>query len=167
MCMCAPVRVLNRGGAMNYVAGGWQMSSIVTIQSGGAFAVTALGGAARVNTGSDQRPNRLRDATLSSSSRDILRWFDTDAYTFAPLYTFGSEETRTLIMPGLANADVNLKKAFALKESVNLEFRAEFFNFFNRTNFGQPGSVLGSPNYGIIGTHGPARVSQMSLKLVF
>ncbi len=158
---------LNRGGALNYVVGGWQMSSIVTIQSGGAFAVTALGGGARVNTGSDQRPNRLRDATLSSSSRDILRWFDTDAYTFAPLYTFGSEETRTLIMPGLANADVNLKKAFALKEGVNLEFRAEFFNFFNRTNFGQPGSVLGSPNYGIIGTHGPARVSQMSLKLVF
>lgn len=129
--------------------------------------MTEQGGSARVNTGSDQRPNRLRDATLSSANRDIFRWFDTDAYTFAPLYTFGSEETRTLIMPGLANVDVNLKKAFLLKEGINLEFRAEFFNFFNRTNFGQPGSVLGSPNFGIISTHGPARVSQMSLKLVF
>ena len=44
--------------------GGWQLSSIVTFQSGGAFAVTVQGGAARVNTGSDQRPNRLRDANL-------------------------------------------------------------------------------------------------------
>jgi hypothetical protein len=83
------------------------------------------------------------------------------------MYTFGSEETRTLIMPGLANVDVNVKKAFLLREGMNLEFRAEFFNFFNRTNFGQPGSVLGTPNFGIIASHGTARVSQLSLKLVF
>lgn len=158
---------LNQGGALGYIVGGWQLSTIGTIQSGGAFAVTTQGGAARVNTGSDQRPNRLRDAALSSSERSITRWFDTDAYVAAPLYTFGTEETRTLIMPGLANVDVNLKKAFTLRESVNIEFRAEFFNFFNRTNFGQPGSVLGTPNFGLIAGSGPARVSQMSLKLVF
>jgi hypothetical protein len=152
---------------MGYVLGGWQLSTIASIQSGGAFAVTVQGGAARVNTGSDQRPNRLREANLSSSERSIFRWFDTDAYAVAPMYTFGSEETRTLIMPGLANVDVNIKKAFLLREGINLEFRAEFFNFFNRTNFGQPGSVLGTPNFGIIASHGPARVSQMSLKLVF
>ena len=143
------------------------LSTIASIQSGGAFAITEQGGAARVNTGSDQRPNRIRDAALSSSERSINRWFDTEAYVFAPMYTFGTEETRTLIMPGLANVDVNLKKAFALRESTNLEFRAEFFNFFNRTNFGQPGSVLGTPSFGIISSHGAARVSQMSLKLVF
>jgi len=158
---------LNRGGFISYVLGGWQLSTIASIQSGGAFAVTVQGGAARVNTGSDQRPNRLREANLSSSERGIFRWFDTDAYVPAPMYTFGSEETRTLIMPGLANVDVNIKKAFLLREGMNLEFRAEFFNFFNRTNFGQPGSVLGTPNFGIIASHGPARVSQMSLKLVF
>jgi len=158
---------LNQGGALSYIAGGWQLSTIASMQTGGAFAITAQGGAARVNTGSDQRPNRLRDAALESSERSITRWFDTEAYVLAPLYTFGSEETRTLIMPGLANVDVNLKKAFALREGMNLEYRAEFFNFFNRTNFGQPGSVLGTPAFGIISSHGPARVSQMSLKLVF
>jgi hypothetical protein len=160
-------RLLNQGGPLNFVLGGWQISSIFTVQSGGAFAVTEQGGGARVNTGSDQRPNRIREANLSSSDRNIYRWFDTGAYEFAPLYTFGSEETRTLIMPGLANVDANLKKAFALHERMNLEFRAEFFNFFNRTNFGQPGSVLGTPSFGIISSAGPARVSQMSLKLVF
>ena len=84
------------------------------------------------------------------------------------MYTFGTEETRTLIMPGLANVDVNLKKAFLLAEGINLEFRAEFFNFFNRTNFGQPGSVLG---YAEFRHHRLSMVrrgsSQMSLKLVF
>jgi hypothetical protein len=160
-------KFLNQGGAVNCVLGGWQLSSIASIQSGGAFAVTVQGGAARVNTGSDQRPNRLREANLPSSERSIYRWFDTDAYVVAPMYTFGSEETRTLIMPGLANVDVNIKKAFPLHEGINIEIRAEFFNFLNHTNFGQPGSVLGTPNFGIIASAGPARVSQMSLKLVF
>ena len=158
---------LNQGGFVSYVLGGWQLSTIASVQSGGAFAVTVQGGAARVNTGSDQRPNRLRDANLPDSERSINRWFDTDAYVLAPMYTFGSEETRTLIMPGLVNVDVNIKKAFLLREGINLEYRAEFFNFFNHTNFSQPGSVLGTPNFGIIASAGPARVSQMSLKLVF
>ncbi len=160
-------KYLNAGGPVDWVIGGWQLSSIFSIQSGGAFAVTVQGGGARVNTGSDQRPNRLRQGNLASSQRSISRWFDTDAFVAAPLFTFGSEETRTLIMPGLANVDVNLKKAFTIREGIRLEYRAEFFNFFNRVNFGQPGSVLGTPAYGIIASSGPARVSQMSLKLVF
>ena len=160
-------KYMNKGGVASFVIGGWQFSTITSVQSGGAFAVTVQGGAARVNTGSDQRPNRIRDASLSSSERSINRWFDTSAYVAAPLYTFGSEETRTSIMPGSVNVDVNLKKAFAIHERINLEYRAEFFNVFNRTNFGQPGSVLGTPSYGIISASGPARVSQMSLKLVF
>lgn len=159
--------LLNRGGVAGQIFGNWQISSIVTIQSGGAFAVTEQGGASRVNTGSDQRPNRLRNANLSSDQRSISRWFDTDAYVFAPLYTFGSEETRTLIMPGVATVDANLKKAFKIAERLNLEYRAEYFNALNRTNFGQPGGVLGTPSFGIISTAGAARVGQMSLKLVF
>ncbi len=160
-------KYLAGGGPVDVVLGGWQLSSIVSIQSGGAFAVTVQGGAARVNTGSDQRPNRLREGNLSSSQRSITRWFDTDAFVAAPMFTFGSEETRTLIMAGLANTDLNLKKAFAIREGIHLEFRAEFFNLFNRNNFGQPGAVLGTPAYGLIAAAGPSRVSQMSLKLVF
>jgi hypothetical protein len=159
--------LLNRGGIVGQIFGNWQLSSIVTIQSGGAFAVTEQGGSARVNTGSDQRPNRLRDANLSSDQRSITHWFDTDAYVFAPMYTFGTEETRTVIMPGVATVDANLKKAFRIFERLSLEYRAEYFNALNRTNFNQPGNVLGTPSFGIISSAGPARVGQMSLKLVF
>ena len=59
------------------------------------------------------------------------------------------------------------ERAVALLERMDLEFRAEYFNVLNRTNFGQPGNVLGSPSFGIISAAGPARVGQMSLKLVF
>lgn len=160
-------KFLNRRGVANVVFGGWQLSSIFTIQSGGVFAVTLQDAAAGLNTGSDQRANRLRDANLPSSDRSLSRWFDTSAFVRPPLYAFGSEETRTVFMPGLANVDANLKKAFRLMESMDLEFRAEYFNILNRTNFGQPGNVFGNPSFGIISTAGPARVGQMSLKLVF
>ncbi len=156
-----------RSGWAAVAVNGWQLSTITTLQSGGAFAVQVLGGVARLNSGSEQRANRLRDGNLPESGRTITRWFDTDAFVAPPMYTFGTEETRTLIMPGLATVDLNIKKAFRFKEGVQLEYRAEFFNAFNRTNFNAPGNVLGTPNYGVIAGSGAARVSQMSLKLVF
>lgn len=61
------------------------------------------------------------------------------------MYAFGSEETRMLIMPGLANVDITMKKSFRFGERVSLEYRAEFFNLFNHTNFSQPGATLGTP----------------------
>jgi len=154
-------------GFVGQVLGGWQAGTIATVQSGGAFNVTELGGTARLNTGSAQYPNRIKDGNLSGSQRSINQWFDTSAFVFAPLYTFGNSETRTLIMPGLFNIDFNLKKAFRFTESRQLEFRAEFFNILNHTNFDMPGNTLGSPNFGVISAAEPARVSQMSLKFVF
>ncbi len=161
------MKFLNSGGPLGVIFGDWQLSSILTFQSGGAFNVGVQGASARLNSGSDQRANRLRDGNLPSDQRSIYRWFDTDAFALAPLYTFGTEETRTLIMPGLANVDVNLKKAFRFAERVSLEFRAEFFNVLNHTNFSAPGATLGTPQFGIISSAGPARVGQMSLKIVF
>ena len=154
-------------GWMKQVAGGWQVATISTVQSGGALNVAELGGVARLNTGTAQRANRVKNGNLSGAARGINRWFDTSAFDFAPLYTYGNSETRTLILPGLFNIDFNVKKAFRLTDITRLEFRAEFFNVMNHTNLGIPGNTLGSPNFGVIASSEPARVSQMSLKIVF
>ena len=161
-------RYLNQAGAVDWILGGWQLSGINTLESGGAFNVTVQGGGARLNQGGPaQRANRLRDGNLSGSERSVDRWFDTDAFVIPPLFTFGTEETRTLIMPGLFVFDFNVKKAFAITESIQLEFRAEFFNLTNNSNFRQPGNSLGSNTLGVISSAQPARISQMSLKVVF
>jgi hypothetical protein len=102
---------------MKPAIGGWQVATISTVQSGGAFNVAVLGGVARLNTGTAQRAERVSDGNLSGSDRTINRWFDTNAFQFAPLYAYGNSETRTLIMPGLFNIDFNVKKAFIFTEA--------------------------------------------------
>jgi hypothetical protein len=50
---------------------------------------------------------------------------------------------------------------------MRLEFRAEFFNLFNRVNFNEPNGQFGTPNFGRVSSAGDARVVQFGLKLWF
>ena len=52
---------------------------------------------------------------------------------------FGNLARNTLIAPGPVNVDFSVVKNTAITENTNLQFRAEFFNIFNRANFGLPG----------------------------
>ena len=75
------------------------------------------------------------------------------------------------------DVDMGLTKQFALTEKAHLVFRAEAFNLFNRTNYGDPNTSV--PNLGAAlttstaGTFGeitsslPARVLQFAGKIVF
>ena len=95
-------------------------------------------------------------------------WFDTSAFQFAPMYTYGNSETRTLIMPGLFNIDFNVKKAFTFSEARRLEFRAEFFNVMNHTNFSTPNLDPTSTNFGrVTSQNGNGRVIQLNLRMEF
>jgi hypothetical protein len=72
-----------------------------------------------------------------------------------------------LIGPGLANVNLSLRKNFRFKETWNLQFRVESFNAFNRANFQEPGTVLGSPTLGVITSVLDARSMQLGLKRTF
>ena len=52
--------------------------------------------------------------------------------------------------PGLANFDLSAYKEFAIAEGKRLEFRAEFFNAFNRPNFADSGLDFGTGDVGVI-----------------
>jgi len=58
-----------------------------------------------------------------------------------------------------------MAKDFAISEPVKIEFRAEFFNIFNHTNFGNPVATLASPLIGQIQGAYAARDIQLALKL--
>src|SRR6185295_15084276 len=88
----------------------------------------------------------------SHSSRDaaIHQWFTTSAFQRAGQYTFGTSGLGVIEGPGLVNFDLSLYKRFAVTENKHLEFRAEFFNAFNRPNFGNPGTTFGTGSFGVI-----------------
>lgn len=148
----------------NAVAGGWQMTSIVTAQSGSPFSVFLATPTA--NTGTFTRPNRVCNGNLPSDQRSITDWFDLACFVTPPIYTFGNAGRNILIGPGLFTWDMGVDKEFRVSDRFGLQFRSEFFNLLNRANFGLPNANIGAPGAGTITTVVTnARQIQFALRL--
>lgn len=92
------------------------------------------------------------------------------------IFHFGNLGRNVIIGPGFNNTDFSLLKTTKLTETMQLQFRAEFFDVFNHANFGQPGRVaqVGSTVFGRIsntrfppGDSGSSRQVQFAVKLLF
>lgn len=152
------------------IADNWEISSIISLGSGYPFTVTT--GTDNSRTGQNQdRPNLVGDPYLSTSrprGQLIQEYFNPAAFTPNPIGTFGDAGRNILNGPGSATVDFGLYKNFPLGEARRLQFRFEFFNFFNRPNFGNPVSVLSAgPRVGLITTSGPGRIIQFGAKVAF
>ena len=134
-------------GVVNAVAGGWQISSIVTAQSGAPFSVSLS--TASANTGTFTRPNRVCDGNLPSSKQTVNAFYDISCFT-SPGLAFGNAGRNILIGPGFGTWDLGADKDFRLTERFALQFRSEFFNVLNRANFGLPSGSIGSAAQGTI-----------------
>jgi outer membrane receptor protein involved in Fe transport len=151
-------------GLVDAVAGGWQLTSIVTAQSGAPFSVSLSTPTA--NTGTFTRPNRVCDGNLPSSRQTLNAFYNVQCFVAPPLYTFGNAGRNILIGPGLGTWDLGADKDFVLTEKFGLQFRSEFFNILNRANFGLPNGSIGSPSAGTITTViTNARQIQFALRL--
>jgi hypothetical protein len=112
--------------------------------------------------------------------RNTAHYFDPCAFTIPNAGFLGTTSRNNLRAPGYAGLDFSVAKDTRLKslgENSNLQFRVEFFNIFNRANFGLPnrtvytGKAPGEPVLGTAGqitsTVGTARQVQLALKLLF
>lgn len=152
----------------NSVVEGWRMAVIVQAQSGNPVNVvtsdTSVNGVA--NT---LRPDVTGPIPIPGK---VEEWFDTSV--FFPVSRFGNSGRNVIIGPGFNNTDLSVSKNIRFGDRVQLQLRAEFFDLFNHANFGQPGNVVGSPNFGRItntrfptGETGSSRQVQLVAKLVF
>ncbi len=155
----------------NILLRGWQTNGIWTFQSGRPFTVTLLAGEDQSNTGIPgvvsvvDRPNLIGTAKLSNPGPNA--WFNTGAFALQPFGTFGSAGRNILEGPGLSSIDVSLVKNTAIREGVNLQFRAEVFNLANSANFALPDGELGSSTFGHVLAAGTPRRVQFGLKILF
>ncbi len=78
----------------------------------------------------------------------------------------GTAGRNTMIGPGSKQVDFSVSKRFPLG-ATRLEFRAEIFNLFNTTNFGQPNGNINNVTAGIISTADDARNMQFGIRLAW
>ena len=165
------------------IIGGWQMNGILTFRGG--FPFTPNGGT--LNTGGPSTPDRIADGRLFDRATRQL-WFDPNAFTRndcniaarPDLCHYGNAGFGILTTPGAKVVDYSIYKNWRLPmlgEAGRLQFRAEFFNFFNTPQFGQPnntawsGTAAGPPNAPrvgeIRGLRLPMRIIQFGAKINF
>lgn len=161
------------GRAVNAILGGWEWTGITTAESGLPFSVTVNN--TTLNTfDMTLRPDHAGNpssgtcASTGASTHSINCWFNPAAFAIPAPYTFGNVSRNSLRGPGLFTANWGLDKHFQITERVDLQFRWEVFNAFNRANFQNPDNNISDAKAGVISDiSSPMRNQQLGLRLTF
>lgn len=150
---------------VNWVLGGWKTGVIASAQSGAPFTVTNNTNDTNVFAAGGIRANLVGDPL--AGDRSIARWFNIAAFAAPAPFRFGNSARGLLRGPGIQNIDLSLSKSFPVTERWKTEFRGEFFNLLNHTNFGQPGASRGTPAFGVISSAREPRRVQLAVRITF
>jgi hypothetical protein len=176
-----PISFQNR--ALEAVAGGWQLGTILTFATG-----TPFNGGNCGDTNSNAQGNR-GDATGISpfvdnpTPQEFYRRNPSgrgpaaitcnvpvtiDGQVYNELNARQGNIARNMyIGPGFANLDFSAVKSFRMTERLNLQFRFESFNFTNHPNWNRPSTGVTALNYGVITSARAMRTNQFALKFFF
>jgi hypothetical protein len=185
-------RLLNAPAVVRYLVGGWELSGLLSAQTGGP--VTAIAGKDQSGTGlGTDRASFVSGVDPYGTSNSCagvqaicVAYLNPAAFALPASGTFGNVGKGALRGPGMFTYDGGLFKTIPLRgERLKLQFRAEFFNLFNRANFYNPGvgidnsrsaqanSSNGAPSnptqvgFGSIKAAFDPRIGQLALKMVF
>jgi hypothetical protein len=159
--------------------GNWQVNGIATLMSGTPFTVfdsndvSVQGGAPEISGFSANRPNLVSGQNPNAGPRTTTAWLNANAFQRitqdpnSPVQQFGSAGRNIAEGPGYANWDFSALKNIRVAESKDLQFRAEFFNILNHTNFRLPDSDISSPTFNRILAAQSPRLVQFALKFLF
>ncbi|PWU06653.1 MAG: hypothetical protein C5B51_11840 [Terriglobia bacterium] len=158
-------------GPADRLLSGWGIGGITTFQSGLPLALTTASNLTS-SLGGGSRPNVVNSnvAIIGPAQGRLGQWFNTAAFAQPAAFTFGSESRTDPVLraAGINNFDFTVVKRTAINERFRLEFRTEFFNLFNRVQFADPGTSLGSPQFGIVtSAMNLPRLAQLGLRLSF
>ena len=136
-------------GVVNGIVGGWKFSGMTNLISGPPFDVQTLS-TASVNSSDWHylRPDIIGDPHVSNPNRNL--WYNPAAFAQPGPYREGTFGRNVLRAPGYASASWALYKDFRLTEKAKLQFRAEAYNLFNKTNLGSPDGTFQDPTAGVI-----------------
>jgi hypothetical protein len=119
----------------------WQLAAVLQGQSGNPINIVTTNSTVN-GTANTLRPDLTGPITVLGQPG---HWFDTSVFT--PVNGFGSLHRNAVIGPRFDNLDLSVSKALRVGPA-KVRVQADVFNVLNHTNFGQPGVVVGSPNFG-------------------
>ncbi|HEU0119036.1 MAG TPA: TonB-dependent receptor [Bryobacteraceae bacterium] len=182
--------------AADLVLGGWQLSSILTLQSGPFLTPVFSGGdpsGTNASSRGSSRPDRVGNGALDNPTRDL--WLDRNAFVCpgrtvgdqqfncqvgvvagrdpAPIGRFGNAGVGIVTGPGTFGLNAAISKKFVLADRVRLRAEGSFTNAPNWTNLGDPVMDIANSNFGRITSarggvdFGGGRTGQVSLRLEF
>ena len=166
--------------------GGWELVGIYTARSGLPQTVCLDHDVVGLSDGGTicERPDVIAAPNIDRSKQTIQQYFNINAFVLQAPGTFGNSARNNVRGPGINNWDFSLFKDFGLPrfaggsgESPKLQFRAEFFNFLNHTQFSSintnfvptqdvAGATSPSPFGSVTGVRAPREI-QLALKLIF
>ena len=163
-------------GWVDTAIGGWSVAGVLTLQSG--FPFTPQLGFNPTNNGDSRNP--IRPSLNAAFTGPVILgspngYYNPNAFVVPPNGTYGNVGRDVLPGPGLATFDFSALKNFRITEKVKLQFRSEFFNLLNHTNFSTPNPVVftsansaPSSTAGVISaTSTTSRQIQFGLKLLW
>jgi hypothetical protein len=160
---------VNRWGLVGKeLIGGWQLNGIMTARNGQPFSILS-GVDSNFDGQAFDRPDQVGDPGLSGSrsrAAQIAKFFNTAAFARAA-GLYGTAGRNIVSGPASANWNISAFKEFRIRENQIVQFRTDFFNFFNQVNLGAPNGTLTSPSFGRITSAASARVLQFGLKFRF
>jgi hypothetical protein len=165
---------------VNAAIGGWNLSTVTTIQTGQWLTPTMPAADDQSNTdlierntgGAIARPDCVGNPYADQTNQNF---FNINAFALPPANAgrFGNCGVGTLQGPGMINVNMGLAKVFHIKEKLRLRFEASFTNVLNHTNFAPPSLNLGNPStFGVLQAalpqgNGGNRTGQLALRVDF
>jgi hypothetical protein len=155
------------------VLGGWELNTINTAHTGTPLNVYYSPSTANAVSGlsNDYRGEPFLRPGISgslSTTSIVNNFFGGLTFTTPPVNDpFGDLGRNAFRAPGFEQWDMAADKSFSIREKARLQFRSEFFNLPNHTNFGIPNTNYGSSSFGTIRTTYAARQIQFALKLIW
>jgi hypothetical protein len=169
--------LLNTGGWMNAVLGGWEMTNVTLLETGPWLTPSISPGGCQVqlsssgtcpfldgqpetndqsntnvvNRGAFLRPDQISTNLYQGQSRG--HYFSLAAFSPTPVGAgrFGNAGVGILQGPGTATASLGLAKVFHVTEAVRVRFESTFTNVLNHTNFAPPSTYIDVPaTFGVL-----------------
>ena len=168
----------HEGGPLDYVIGGWGLSSTWIKSTGRPFTPTMSGTNTDYTLSGSLLPNRTCNGRISNPS--VNHWFDYNCFAAPPLLTYGNSGRNILYGPGYDMLNAAMSKKFALPflgEKASMEIRAEFSDLPNFKNLGQPNNFITpqpaapappvATSAGVISSAFSSRTGQVGARITF